>query len=193
MQIAFNEDAWILRVMGIDNGTSLVGISILEHDLRNGVSTVIESKTIDGSKFDYRDRSLLIATRGEMMARIRVIQDVLTDWLEFHDPHLVAIESPFSHIHVDSFKKLTISLTAYHDTVYRYNPLLEFLKVPPGSAKKCVIPKGTKYDSDKGFIRSCILSSSDILEGPGVYLEDLGPDAIDSIAVARYGALTMSL
>lgn len=193
MLITFTEEAWTLRVMGIDNGTSLVGISVIDHDLRNNVSVVLDARTLDGSKSGYRDHTLVSLTRGDMMARIRTLQNDINDWLEYYSPHMVAMESPFSHIHVDSFKKLTISFNAYHDTIETYDPLLPLIKVPPGSAKKCVIPKGTKYNSDKDFIRQCILDADDIVEGDGVVLATLGPDAIDSVAVARYGALTMRL
>lgn len=174
---------WIYRIMGIDNGSNTVGVSIIDYDLRTGISTVIYSRTLTADKTAYDIFSGRLEQRGKLDARIQVIRRFIFEILDEFDPDIVGCESPFSHLHVQSYGVLLTTMNAIDDCVYQYNPTLEFAKVPPGKAKKAVCPPG-KYRNDKDQIRQFILDNPDILEADQVNLMLLDEHCIDGIAVA---------
>lgn len=179
---------WIYRIMGIDNGSNTVGVSIIDHDLSTGISTVIFARTLTADKSAYDIFSGMLEQRGKLAARIQVIKQFIYEILDEFDPDVVGCESPFSHLHVQSYGVLLTTMNAIDDCVYRYSPTLEFAKVPPGKAKKAVCPPG-KYKNDKELIRQYILDDPTILEGEGVNLMLLDEHSIDGTAVARCLAL----
>lgn len=183
-----NDRHWIYRKFGIDNGSNTVGLSVVETDLRTGVSTVIHGETLTADKTAYERYSGLTTSRGKMKARLKIIEEWMWEKLEEWDPDAVASESPFSHLHVQSFAVLLASQTVIDDVCYRYRKTMPFVKVPPGRAKRAVCPKG-QYQNGKDVIRKYILDSDKIVAGPGVDLESFDEHAMDGTAVARYLAL----
>lgn len=186
--IELGENDWIYRVMGIDNGSNTVGVSIVDHDLRNRRSTVVFARTVQADKTAYERFAGKREHRGNLAARIEVIREFIYEVLDEYDPDIVGCESPFSHLHVQSYGVLLTTMNAIDDCVYNYCPTLEFAKVPPGKAKKAVCPPG-KYRNDKDLIRSFILEDEQIVAGEDVILESLDEHCIDGIAVARCLAL----
>lgn len=194
MFIRFDEDAWNYRILGIDNGTNTVGIVMLDHDIRTGVSTVTRAETFKADRTSgtlYPDMDFYEDT---LRARLRTIQRYMTTVLEDEDPDSVAIETPFARrAFVSSYKALSMSLDYIQDAVYDYRPGLEFVGISPYTAKAAVIPKGTNFKTEKDFIRTCILAERDIVAAPGINLRDLDEHSIDAISVARAVALRETL
>jgi len=189
--IEFSGDAFKYRIMGIDNGSNTVGGVIVDHDLMTRVSTVIHARTVQADKTAYERHSGIRAARDNLAARLLVIDDFIYEMLDEFDPHIVGCESPFMHLHAQSFAVLTTCLNLIDRRVYTYDPTIEFAKIPPGRAKKSVCPKG-KYRNDKDLIRQFILDDPLIVAGEGVDLEALDEHSIDGIAVARCLALDAS-
>lgn len=186
--LSIPESGWIYRIMGIDNGSNTVGVVIIDHDLRTGVSTVIYAETLTADKTAYWRYPGRAEARDKMYARLAVIEDFIAEVLEEYDPDIVGCESPFSHLHVGSYTVLVHSMRSIDDAVYRYSTTLEFAKVPPGRAKKSVCPP-KQYKNDKELIRGFILADPTIVAGPDVVLSSLDEHCIDGISVARYLAL----
>lgn len=184
-------DDWLYRVMGIDNGSNTVGGVIIDHHLQTNVSTVMFARTVTADRSAYERFSGRRASRGNLEARLEVIDEFMYDMLDEWNPHAVGVESPFMHLHAQSFAVLTSCMKVIDDRVYRFNPTIEFAKVPPGRAKKAVCPIG-KYRNDKDLIRQFILDDPLIVAGEGVDLEALDEHSIDGITVARCLALDAS-
>lgn len=186
MFIRFDEDSWKFRVLGIDNGTNTVGIVILEHDIRTGVSLVVRAETFKAdrtSSLRYPDMNFYGDT---LRSRLRVIQEYITTVLEEEDPDSVAIETPFARgAFVQSYQKLSLALDMIQQAVYDYRPALEFVGISPYTAKAAVIPKGGNFKTEKEYVRDCILADPNIVAAPGINLRDLDEHSIDAISVAR--------
>lgn len=194
MFIRFDEESWNYRILGIDNGTNTVGVVILDHDIRTGVSVVTRAETFKADRTSgtlYPDMDFYEDT---LRARLRTIQRYMSTVLEDEDPDSVAIETPFARrAFVSSYKALSMSLDYIQNAVYDYRPGLEFVGISPYTAKAAVIPKGTNFKTEKDFIRTCILAERDIVAAPGIRLSELDEHSIDAIAVARAVALRETL
>lgn len=195
MFIRFDDDAsWRYRILGIDNGTNTVGIVMLDHDIRTGVSIVTRAETFKADRTSgtrYPDMEFYEDT---LRARLRTIQGYMSTVLEDEDPDSVAIETPFARrAFVTSYKALSMSLDYIQNAVYDYRPGLEFVGISPYTAKAAVIPKGSNFKTEKDFIRDCILAEPDIIAGPGINLRSLDEHSIDAISVARAVALRETL
>lgn len=173
--------------MAIDNGTNTVGLVIVDHDLRDGISKVIYAETLVADKTAYSKYEGRLLLRGSLPARLEVIRDFMDDMLDEFDPDLVACESPFAHVHAHAYAALTASMTVIDEAVYNYRPALEFVSVSPGQAKRAVI-KG-KFKSEKEAIREAILKDKNITSDREVDLHSLDEHCIDAIAVARAVAI----
>lgn len=188
MKIEIRERDWIYRTGGIDNGSSLPGFAILDTDLRTGISTVVNAHTLVADKAAYERYSGLAANRGNLKARLAWVKRHAYKWLCEYDPERLGIESPFSHLRPQAYAVLCESMNIIDDAAYAYRKSMEFVKVPPGRAKKAVCAPG-EYGTDKEHIRLQVLKNKCIVGGEGVNLETLGPDSIDAITVARYLAV----
>lgn len=188
------DDSWKFRVLGIDNGTNTVGIVILEHDIRTGISLVTRAETFKADRtsgYLYPDMNFYEDT---LVARLKTIQRYMRTVLEDEDPDSVAIETPFARrAFVTSYKALSMSLDYIQTAVYDYRPGLEFVGISPYTAKAAVIPKGSNFKTEKDYIRDCILADPTIVAVDGINLRTLDEHSIDAIAVARAVALRENL
>jgi Holliday junction resolvasome RuvABC endonuclease subunit len=195
MFINFDDDSsWKYRILGIDNGTNTVGIVILEHDIRTGISFVTRAETFKADRtsgYLYPDMNFYEDT---LIARLKTIQRYMTTVLEDEDPDSVAIETPFARrAFVNSYKVLSMSLDYIQTAVYDYRPGLEFVGISPYTAKAAVIPKGSNFKTEKDYIRDCILADPTIVAADGINLRTLDEHSIDAISVARAVALRENL
>lgn len=179
------EEDWIYRSSGADNGTNFLGLATLDTDLRTGISYVVDARTVVAERTAYDKYSGLSFNRGQKRARCAVIGDVTYEYCDEFDPDIFGSESPFQHLHAASFEALLESQMAIDNAVYRWRRTLEFVKVPPGRAKKAVCPQG-QYSNKKEDIQRFIRSHPQIVAGPGVDFEKLDEHAFDAITVARY-------
>jgi Holliday junction resolvasome RuvABC endonuclease subunit len=179
---------WRYRILGIDNGTNTVGFTIIDHDLRTGISTVIFAETVTADRSAYNKYAGVAVNRSNLDARLLVINDFLLEVLAEYDPDIVGCESPFSHLNISTYRTLTLSMAYMDKTCYRHRRTLQFVEIPPGRAKKAVCPPG-QYKTDKDIIRQFILDDDRIVAGMGVNLHDLDEHSVDGISVARVLAL----
>jgi Holliday junction resolvasome RuvABC endonuclease subunit len=189
--INIGRDGWNYRMCGVDNGTDTVGVIVSDHNLMTGVSDIIFAKTLSASRGAYTRFAGLADNRGRLEARLATIGPFITDVCEEFDPDVFGIESPFSHLGIDVFRKLCKSMDVIDDAVYRYSKTLDFIKVPPGKAKKAACPPGmyvTKGPdkTTKEDIRRFILDNPKILSTVGIDLSRLDEHCIDGISVEQY-------
>lgn len=184
MNLSYDEDSFIIRQFGIDNGTNTVGLVVSDSDIRTKEINIIFSETFVAA--DHVDKYAALAyLKGDLVARLAAVGDWLLDRLDEFDPDQVGIERPFSHIHVDSFRKLVLSLARLEKACEEYRPSMEVILIPPGSAKRAAIPKHLKYNSDKDFIRTCLLNDPLITSSRGP-LTSCSEHEIDGVAVVKF-------
>lgn len=179
---------WIYRILGIDNGTNTVGFTIVDHDLRTGISTVIFAETVTADKSAYNKYAGVASNRGNLDARLLVVNDRLAEILDEYDPDIVGCEAPFSHLNISTYRTLVTAMKYLDDTCYKHRRTLQFVEVSPGKAKKAVCPEG-QYKTDKELIRQFIIDDENIVEGEGVSIKDLDEHSVDGITVCRFLAL----
>lgn len=182
--IKIPEDQWVCRILGIDNGSEHLGVAVGDYDLRTKLLTVIHTDTLVVSKSAYLKYPCL-SERSKLAARARRVGDYIFDQCEEFDPDLVGCESPFSHLHVQSFAVLSQCINAVDNAVYRHRPQLRFEKIPPGSAKSATCYPN-KYSSQKEDIRNYILKAEWINHKDSVDLKLCDEHQIDGVSVIRY-------
>lgn len=177
------DDIWICRLLGIDNGTTHVGFTILDYNIRTGKSTIVECEGYSVPR-DYKDiREALHFDKGALAARLDMIKHRYLDVLDEFRPNIVGCESPFSHINIRTYRILLQAMNMFNDATYSHDRSLEFYEVSPGEAKAAVTHT-EKYTSKKEGVHLQILSHPDLLNPNGIDLDAIGPDALDSISVA---------
>jgi len=178
-----SKDQFTCRLLGIDNGTSLLGFTFLDYNILTGMSEIVHCETYKVPTNYKVIREAHYQDKGALQARIELIGDYYTDLLHEFEPNIVGCESPFSHLHVNSYRTLTLSMQKLDDRTYEYDRFLEFYKISPGGAKAAAC-KGIKYTSKKEGIHEALYDHPDLINTNGIDLTTVGPDALDSISVA---------
>lgn len=193
MNVTYRDSDFTLRIMGIDNGTSVVGMSIIDLCLRSGVGTVVHAEEYEPERDGAYDRlPNILDRRGRPHARIKYTRRWLMDRLDEFQPHSVGCESPFASFskpdRISAYGPLVVSIASIGDTVEEYSDYVDFLQIPPGSAKRAVIHSGKPYSSDKDVIAEYIRTHPKIRFHDSVDPKRIGSDAMDSVAVGWYVA-----
>jgi Holliday junction resolvasome RuvABC endonuclease subunit len=179
--ITIPENAYTYRMLTIDNGSTTLGLSIVDLDLREKTLKVIYSETCDANKTVKR-YGYIAENHGDRFARFRVLREFVNDKLEHFDPDVVVIETPFMHRHPSAYATLREAMYMVIDTCTEYDYRLEVQGVTPMEAKKAV--GATRYDKGKDPIRTAVLALNDVYYVTGIDPKLLDEHCIDSIAVA---------
>ncbi len=177
------EDIWVCRILGIDNGTTILGFTVLDYNILTKQSTLVHCESYTVPKDYKRIKDNLTYRRGAINARLEFIKEKYLDLLDEFNPTMVGCESPFSHLNVSTFTTLLKALDAFDNITYNYCEQIEFYRVSPSEAKAAVTHSG-KYSPKKEEVHVQILTHPDLLNPNGIDLEAQGLDAMDSISVA---------
>lgn len=181
-----------LKIMGVDNGTSLMGISLNRYNIKTKIMKVLETNTLEAKDFVYDYYPKDLERRGKQNVRIQWMRQAFKYYLDYFTPDIIAIETPFigSSKTLGSYGPLLLLLEGLIDDIYQYsdNNYLDISveKVSPGEVKRVVTPPNTKYNHSKDVIPKN-LQLNPYINLNGVDLSSIGEDAIDSIAVAYAG------
>jgi len=176
------DDAYLYRGMFIDNGTDTMGVSIIDLDLRRKRLQVKFSETCTASKSLGRYEGAA-DVHGARFGRFQVLRGFIIQVVDIWEPSMVGIESPFSHLHAESFATLRESLHVVRETCWEISPHLEIDLVPPTSAKKAV---NAKSYVGKNPMRDAVLALTDVDYDEGIDPEKLDEHCIDTIGVAKF-------
>lgn len=182
------------RILGVDNGTSLLGLSILDYDFTSNVATLIDTHLLQPKLLAYRAHVRLTARKGNSAARREWMAEQFGHYLDQWLPDAVAIETPFIGRKAtrSSFEPLALSVDRLIDTILdhedRLDRWVDIEKVSPHEAKRAVTPHLAVYDASKEMILYNIERHKGISLN-GQRLEDLNEDQVDSIAIG-YTAVT---
>jgi len=177
----FSDTAFTYRIMGIDNGSSSLGLAVADLDLRQGTYHLHYAKTFLAERLLDRHRGSGI-THGARWARQNTLYDCVTDELIYHNPHAVAVETPFfMPRRVQSFETLTEMMIFIRLAVQAHYLTSDIYRVTPGEAKRAVQP--AKFTMKKAVIKDCILSLDTITYNKDIQLDNLTEHEYDAIAV----------
>jgi Holliday junction resolvasome RuvABC endonuclease subunit len=152
----FSDESFIYRIMGIDNGTSLLGMVIMDLDLRTGRYKYIDRDTLVAEKI-LGVHLGTSASHGVRWAKCNALYDSISASLRFYNPHSVAVETPFFMPgRVQSFEALTEMMIFIRRAVAEYNPMSDIYRVSPGEAKRAVQRKN--FTMKKVVMKDCILA-----------------------------------
>lgn len=176
------EEAYIYRIMGIDNGSSNLGMVILDLDLRSGVYTLVHAETFVAERLIKNHRGSLF-THTPRFVRESTLRDKFADALDEFQPNAVPVENAFFQPgRVTSFETLTEMKVFLREAVYDYNWQMDIILISPGEAKRAVQP--ASFTMKKVVIRDCILAMSGKIRCVnGTSLNNLTEHEYDGIAV----------
>lgn len=182
-RISIPDTEMVCRILGIDNGTDKVGLTVADYNIRTGLMDIVLCETFEVPTNYRNTRRRTFSDRGSFLARLDMIGDYFEMLLDEYRPHLIGCESPFGFRMMDPFKKLTISMQMLDDIAYSLYPHVDFIKISPFEAKKAAAGDD-KFQQDKEKVAEYILKNKDILWPRDLDPRELGPDAVDSVAVA---------
>lgn len=135
-----------LVVVGIDPGSTKLGLSVIELDLATGIRTLLFSTTIDAGKAISRD-SGFAETCGKRDARLTYLAREIGILLEEYCPHIVAAESAFAQRYrISAYEALIETMAVIRATVWRYSHVIKLYKVDPVTVKNHVGVSHIKTD-----------------------------------------------
>jgi Holliday junction resolvasome RuvABC endonuclease subunit len=173
-------DGTILRVMGVDPGSSSLGLTIIDHNIETNTPTLwytelFQAKTvIDSSPYLFN-----FPTRGQ---RLRKCGLYLTEMLEEYQPHLVACEDAYMGRFPTAFRSLSEGIICIQNAVAAWDPFVRLMLVDPPTAKIAVGAPGR--GGGKDAVRDAVMANRDFVKEVEVDLLD--EHSIDSIAIAYW-------
>jgi len=178
----FSDESFIYRIMGIDNGSSFLGMTITDLDLRSGVYHLLHAETFKADRLIDQHRGNLI-THDARWARQNTLKDRVSRELCFYNPHAVAVESPFFMPgRVTSFETLTEMMMFIRQAVEEYSTGMDIYRVSPGEAKRAVQPD-KNFSMKKAVIKDCVLKLDNITYNEDIQFDNLTEHEYDAIAV----------
>jgi Holliday junction resolvasome RuvABC endonuclease subunit len=176
-----------LRVLGIDPGTTTLGVAALYWDIDNNKIHVDSAFTLQAN-----DRLLgyqaITEVHGSRISRFYQQADELNAIFHNIRPHAVIAEAPYMGRFAQSFGALTECVLNIRQTLFNYDSSMPLLQVDPTTVKKTVgVHKGKM--SDKEDVRRALRERTDI--SWGVDLELLDEHSVDAVAIAMYYLLVL--
>lgn len=132
------------RVLGIDPGSTSLGLSILEWSMDGNQFLVTHTETLF---LTGRDFPLAAEHHGIRLSRHFELEDKLHSFMLTFRPHAIASESPFMGQFATAFKALSECLVVLQRYMYQYNPHLTFHYYAPKQVKSAV---GVVLTGNKG-------------------------------------------
>lgn len=168
-------------VMGIDPGSSNLGVAIIEFDIESMTIVKTIASTLVGVKLMKKD-TWDTELHGERFSRIRALKEAMLDLMETHNPVQIACESPFYSQRMPSaFGVLMEVLIAVKEAIYEYDSWRVVWLIDPPRVKQGV---GGKGNADKDKMKELVVGLSDLCYEGDVPLAQLDEHSIDAIAVA---------
>lgn len=168
-----------INIIGIDPGTTKLGVSIMEICLDTRQILNTQAMTLNGEKL--ANNYLLETHYGHRHSRINGMMDSVYQMLVNYQPFAVISEAPFFNpTRPAAFEALVEVIGALRSTVMRYDIFKPLISVDPSSVKNAV---GAKGGANKVSIKEAVTMLPDINYHDKEEFASLDEHAIDSIAV----------
>lgn len=170
------------RIAGFDPGANL-GLSLIENRLdgSNPVVKLAETAKLNPTDFCYK---AMAEIHGNRVARLMILYDRVTDFLNTHKPHAVIIEGNYLGRFANAFASLVECVIVIRNAVYAYDPFMPLNMVDPTTVKTNIGMQRIK-GTDKEDVRKA-LAALKTLDWDGVDISDLDEHAVDSVAINYY-------
>lgn len=173
----------VATIVGIDPGSSCLGLAIIEFDLLTNKILRTTAKTFVANRFIIKN-DILTELHGERFSRIETHKVNILAALMSAKPVLIACESPFFNSRMpNAYGALTEVLVAIKSAVFEYDRTKVIRLMDPPNVKKSV---GAPGNADKIKMKEKVLALQDINYDGDVEIENLDEHSLDAIAVA-YG------
>lgn len=170
-----------INIIGIDPGTTNIGISNLNIDIDTKKINYSLAFTINAAKFT-NENSWLAQLHGNRFNRINFIENKLIEIFHFYMPLIICAESPFfGRSHPNAFQALTEVICTIRSAVIKYDQWRDLKLVPPSLVKQAI---GSKGNADKIVMKQNLLAINHILNIQDI--QNLDEHGIDALAVGYY-------
>ena len=165
-------------IIGIDPGSTNLGLGLITFDLCTGIIQSTDAYTIRADRSDYYKS--VLDYHSDKTRRLLVIEEMLLEAFNQYQPLLVASESPFyNRFRPNAYGVLVETICSIRNALMKYNDRLSLISVYPPSVKKAV---GTTKLVGKDPVRDSITLLTELhIQTP---LKELDEHAVDAIAVA---------
>lgn len=174
----------VFRIIGIDPGTTNLGLAVLTVDIKTLIILNTYAFTLNANKLTSKDE-WNCGIHSDRFDRILSLKTALLQTFILYQPTIVCVESPFfGRSHPNAFQALTEVLTAIRDTLYQHNPWMELMLVSPSEAKQAILAKGNatkEIMKEKLLSLACELSIDPLLD-----INILDEHSTDAVAIAYY-------
>lgn len=182
------------RIIGIDPGSTTLGVSVIEYDIKTLAIVKTYSTTLNASKVPLNKHD--VESHSDRYARIFKLSEMLLELFLKLRPNFIITESPFLKKRFPlTFAVLTEVVFAIRIAVKRYDPLQKLELVDPPTAKKAVGAKTVKGGDQKSPVHDALrLLLAILFFDPNrsiASFEELDEHSIDSMAVAYYKWTTL--
>ncbi|BAW19060.1 putative crossover junction endodeoxyribonuclease RuvC [Ralstonia phage RP31] len=181
-------DDHIGRIVGIDPGSTTLGCTLLEYDVRTMEILRLCAYTFNADKMRLDD--LTVLNHSERYARIIELSEALYNVFLNVRPNFIISESPFlKRRFPQAFAVLTEVVFGIRMAVRKYDPTMQLDLVDPPTAKKAVGIVGKEDMKSKTKVHEClkklILPKFDAAHSAAEFAE-LDEHSTDSGAIAYY-------
>lgn len=170
-------------IIGIDPGTTFLGVGIIKVNLDTAKILSSDAFTLNGSKLINND-NWISKTYGDRTSRILALECELLKIFNYFKPTYICSESPFI---MTKFPAAGIALTEVMCSIKRsvmsYSSWHRLFTIDPSSVKNAI---GAKGNADKDVMRNKLVNLSELNYNGQVQLLSLDEHSIDALAVA-YG------
>lgn len=169
------------RILGIDPGTSTLGVSVLDFEIETSNVQLVHIVTLDARK-EIKNYQTTCELYGERFAKLMIHEKNIYNLIVRYEPNCIISESPYMGRFPQAFAALTQCLLMLSNVTYRYNSEIPFELVDPPTVKKAVgaKPKGSNKDPVKeGLFNIARIEGWDPNE-----IERLDEHSVDATAVA---------
>lgn len=171
-----------INLLGIDPGTTKLGVSIMEVSLLTREIINVTAFTLRGDKL--ANHYLLDSHYGNRHSRIHGMMDYLSHICNEYQPFAIISEAPFYNPRAPgAFEALVNVIDALRIMVSNYDLFKNLIVVDPSSIKNSV---GAKGGANKITIKEAVLNIPEITnnyDNRDDHITALDEHAIDSIAV----------
>ncbi len=187
MLIIPNSNVDTVNIIGIDPGTTFLGVAILTISIYNLEITSSEAFTLDANSLHCN--TWLNEIHGDRFSRINSLEKELDKVFDYYKPLVICSESPFFGMrHPGAFQALIEIICSIRNSVYNYDKWKQLELVPPSNVKQSV---GAKGNSTKDEMKSKVYELINVLKYDEHKFKDLDEHSIDALAVGYYSYLQL--
>lgn len=170
----------VASIVGIDPGTKMLGVCVLEFDLVTFRILKVQANTYDGSKLPGSE--WMGHLHGDRAKRINAHRTNLIYILNTYRPLYICCESPFyNQKRPSAYGALTEIICAIREAVSYYDVWKPVYMIDPPSVKKAVNASGNAGKED---VKLNISKITELTQVCDMAFSELDEHSIDAMAVA---------